>query len=201
LPGLGHVLGEGGVEAGGGIHHPQTIGADEPYRTATQLLLNLLFESGTLRAALTESSRNHDRRIHASLDTFPDQTGNGGRRGSEHSQLDVLGNVTDDLPGFGAEEFGTLRIDGIEPSVKSGRQKILQHCVADASRAVGGADESYGIGIEQRIEAVFPGWSRWIRCHARDPRGDKGEFGNHKASGFKTANSCLRKKYGFGKTS
>src|SRR6266496_523003 len=91
----------------------------------------------------------------SNVDTFADQSRDGGRGGRQDGKIDGLGDVAHALVRFRTQNLRALRIDGIDPSVESRVQEILKYRSPYGPGTLGCADYRDGIGAEHRIQTLL----------------------------------------------
>src|SRR5271166_1285401 len=160
---LRRLFSESGIQPNCRVHDAQTVGANQTYGAAAQLLLNLLLQGSSLRTMFPESGRYHDRRPDVGIHTLFDDLRDRRRRSGNYGQINGARNVADTPVGFDSQHFRMLRVNGVDFSSKALVPQILQNGPAYGARTTGRTDERHGGWREHCIQAVSRGWFFFIR--------------------------------------
>ena len=134
------------------IHDAEAIGAEQPRRSAPQLLLNFEFERRAFRPSFLEARGDHDCCANPCIHALANNTGHGLRGCHDHGEVNFFRNVTDLGVSAKPEYIRVVRIDGINASVKSGNPQPLQHDAAHALFPIRRADHGDGFRSEHAVE-------------------------------------------------
>ena len=156
--GVGHLSGEGRIEAdlGVGIDGPQAIGADHRDAVFCADLLEPLFEFDALGADLAESGRDDDHRLDPLLAALLQRAVDHVGREDDHRQVDVVLDVDHVAVGADRADAPLPRGHRIDRPLVARRQDVVEDVVGDGARRGGHADHSHTLGVENAVQRVEP---------------------------------------------